>query len=77
MTTAPAPAPESSPVPVAAAPVASEPSPPGGWLLVASALVAVAGLVACLLLWQKVTSMQEQLARQSGDAIGQAEMARQ
>jgi len=39
-------------------------------------LVAVLALVMVLLLWQKVSGMQEQLARQSGDALSQAGEAR-
>ncbi|MDR1967457.1 MAG: uroporphyrinogen-III C-methyltransferase [Burkholderiaceae bacterium] len=36
--------------------------------LVAAWLLAVAALIACALLWQKVDGMQQQLARQSADA---------
>ena len=59
--------------------VAFETAPQGGeqrWLLYACAVVAVAALMACVLLWQKVSAMQEHLARQSGDAIGQASDAK-
>lgn len=59
--------------------VAFETAPSGGeqrWLLYASAVVAVATLMACVLLWQKVSAMQEHLARQSGDAISQASDAK-
>jgi uroporphyrin-3 C-methyltransferase len=40
------------------------------------ALVALTALVVALLLWQKVSGMQEQLARQSADALGQSMEAR-
>lgn len=40
------------------------------------ALVAVVALVVALSLWQKVGSMQEQLARQSADSLAQATEAR-
>jgi uroporphyrin-3 C-methyltransferase len=40
------------------------------------ALVALAALVIALALWQKVSSMQEQLARQSADALAQSMEAR-
>ena len=76
MTNAPVQAPEPSSTPSAAAPGLPKHSAPSGALLLATALVAVVALVACVLLWQKVTSMQEQLARQSGDAIGQASEAK-
>ena len=46
------------------------------WPLYACVIVAVAALLACTLLWQKVVAMQEQLARQSGDAISQASDAK-
>jgi uroporphyrin-3 C-methyltransferase len=45
-------------------------------LLVVVALLAVAGLTSSILLWQKLSSIQEQLARQSGDATAQAAEAR-
>lgn len=48
----------------------------GGWLVYCTAAVAVLALLAGVLVWQKVTSMQEQLARQSADAIGQATEAK-
>jgi len=75
MTTASAEAPESPPVAPAAL-GASEPQRPSGWLLRTSAAVAVVALVACVLLWQKVSAMQKQLARQSADAVGQASEAK-
>ena len=40
------------------------------------ALVAVVALVVALALWQRVGSMQEQLARQSADSLAQATEAR-
>ncbi|MDM0012618.1 uroporphyrinogen-III C-methyltransferase [Variovorax sp. J22P168] len=40
------------------------------------AIVAVVALVAVLVLWQKVGGMQEQLARQSADAVAQSMEAR-
>jgi len=72
MTTASPEAPDARPV----TPAAAEHAPTGRWLIRGTALVAVLSLVTSLLLWQKVTSMQEQLARQSGDAIGQAAEAK-
>lgn len=56
--------------------VATERSSSGPWLVYGAALVAMLALLTAVLLWQKVTSMQEQLARQSGDAIGQAAEAK-
>ena len=49
------------------------------WLLLlwaATALIALLGLALTLSLWQRVGRMQEQLARQSADAIAQATQAR-
>lgn len=40
------------------------------WWGYASALVALAALLSSVLLWQKVQSMQENLARQSADSLG-------
>ena len=40
------------------------------------AIVALLALVLCIVLWQKVSGMQEQLARQSADALMQAAEAR-
>jgi uroporphyrin-3 C-methyltransferase len=45
-------------------------------LLVLLAAAAVLALVAVLVLWQKVSGMQEQLARQSADAMAQSMEAR-
>ncbi|MFY3385265.1 uroporphyrinogen-III C-methyltransferase [Paracidovorax sp. MALMAid1276] len=78
-TAAPAPAPTAAPVAAAA----SAPSAGRGSTLVTVllAVVAVAALVGCGLLWQKLGSIQEQLARQSADsgalAIEARTMARQ
>lgn len=47
-----------------------------GWILLLLALVAAAALAATGLLWQKVTGMQEQLARQSAETGVQAVEAR-
>ena len=71
MTTAPAEAPDPQPLPPRDS-ADAERTPASGWLLNLSAAVAVLALVACVLLWQKVGAMQEQLARQSGDALGQS-----
>jgi uroporphyrin-III C-methyltransferase len=46
------------------------------WLLLAVALLAAAGLLASGLLWQKVSNMQEELARRSTDSGAQAVEAR-
>ncbi len=72
MTTAPAEAPDIHPEPAGV----PQRSPSGSWLVYGVALVAVLALVVGVLVWQKVNSMQEQLARQSGDAIGQATEAK-
>ena len=45
-------------------------------LLLAVALLAAAGVASSVVLWQKLSSIQEQLARQSGDATAQAADAR-
>ncbi len=47
-----------------------------GWILLLLTLVAAAALAATGLLWQKVTGMQEQLARQSAETGVQAVEAR-
>ena len=59
-----------------ATPVTPNNAPSEGWFLYAVAAVAFAAMLASVLLWQKVASMQEQLARQSGEAIGQASEAK-
>jgi uroporphyrin-3 C-methyltransferase len=50
-------------------------NPPRRWLL-ATGLVAVAGLVLSILLWQKLGNIQEELARRSTDATAQSIEAR-
>jgi len=53
--------------------------PPGGWTrrwLALVGVVALAALACGVLLWQKVAGMEEQLARQSGEALVQAGEAR-
>lgn len=62
-----------------ASPAASVPvgrSPPATWLVHTGAALAAAGLLASGLLWQKLSAIQEQLARQSGEAITQARDAK-
>lgn len=73
----PAPEPVATPVaePTAASDVATG-HPPSRRLLGALAAVAVAGLLVSGLLWQKLSVIQEQLARQSADAGSQAVEAR-
>ena len=51
-------------------------APAARWAAIAVALVAVVALLTVGLLWQKVTGMQEQLARQSADAQAQSLEAR-
>ncbi len=46
------------------------------WFLISVALVALLALLASALLWQKLSSIQEQLARQSADAGAQSLEAR-
>ena len=46
------------------------------WLLIALALLATLALLSSVLLWQKLSSIQEQLARQSADAGAQSTEAR-
>lgn len=60
-------------VPVLAAPAG--PNPQRRWLLVTGA-VAVAGVVMSTLLWQKLSNIQEELARRSTDSTAQAIEAR-
>ena len=48
----------------------------GGVALYALAILTIAALVSSVLLWQRVTNMQEQLARQSADSGTQAVEAR-
>ena len=61
--------PPESPAPALAS---TQPKQQTGWWLYLSAVVAVVALGACVLLWQKVQAMQENLARQSADALGQS-----
>jgi uroporphyrin-III C-methyltransferase len=56
--------------------VPAEASSKSSWLLLAVALLAAAGLAASVLLWQKVSNMQEELARRSTDSGAQAVEAR-
>ncbi|MFN4120101.1 uroporphyrinogen-III C-methyltransferase [Acidovorax sp.] len=76
-TAVPAPTPQAAPV----AASASSATARGGVVTVVLAAVSVAALVGCGLLWQKLSSIQEQLARQSADsgalAIEARTMARQ
>ena len=53
-----------------------EPARKSLWLLLAVALLAAAGLLTTGLLWQKVSNMQEELARRSTDSGAQAVEAR-
>ena len=46
------------------------------WALIGSVVLALVALLACVMLWQKVTGMQEQLARQSAEAQAQSLEAR-
>ncbi len=73
MTPIPTDAPESSatmPAPIGALPAAPSPR----WWY-GAALVALAALLSTGLLWQKVLAMQEMLARQSAESVGQATQA--
>lgn len=70
------PAADQAPPAPPAASVAAESQPAMRRLLYATAAVATAALLACVLLWQKVGAMQEHLARQSGDAISQSSEAK-
>ena len=63
-----------APQPLPSAPAAASRAP--SRMLVAVALLAVAGLGSSVLLWQKLSTIHEQLARQSGDANAQAADAR-
>jgi uroporphyrin-III C-methyltransferase len=56
--------------------VPAESAGKSSWLLLAVALLAAAGLLASALLWQKVSNMQEELARRSTDSGAQAVEAR-
>ena len=67
MAEVPATAPESAPASVTGVP---------RWLLMCLALVSLLALLASAMLWQKLSSIQEQLARQSADAGAQSVEAR-
>ncbi|MDP2450071.1 MAG: uroporphyrinogen-III C-methyltransferase [Polaromonas sp.] len=73
---------DSEPVPTPlSAPLAELPAAPaaaGAWRrwLLATGLVAIAGLVLGILLWQKLGNIQEELARRSTDATAQSIEAR-
>lgn len=69
------PVPPALPVPPAELPAAPAAGAGRRWLLV-TALVAVAGLVLSILLWQKLGNIQEELARRSTDSTAQAIEAR-
>lgn len=58
-----------------ASPAVSGEGTPRRWMLL-TALVAVAGLLLGILLWQKLSSIQEELARRSTDATAQSIEAR-
>lgn len=60
--------PETPPEPSPAQAPAPEPAAVSRAMLFSVALVALAALLACALLWQKLSTIQEQLARQSADA---------
>lgn len=69
------PVPPALPVPLAELPAAPAAGAGRRWLL-GTALVAVAGLVLSILLWQKLGNIQEELARRSTDSTAQAIEAR-
>lgn len=48
----------------------------GSWPLALATVLALAGLVSSVLLWQKLSNIQEQLARQSADSAASASEAR-
>jgi uroporphyrin-3 C-methyltransferase len=79
----PAPPPELPPVPSTGAVVPAHLPPPelrtGPWsraTLLALALIASAGLLSSVMLWQRLSAIQEQLARQSADTGANAIEAR-
>lgn len=57
-----------SPAPAQGTPSANVAPPARSWMVWASGGIAVLALALSALLWQKITRMQEQLARQSADA---------
>lgn len=77
----PAPSVPQNPAPVPAAPAAGQMSGGARLALSGLAMVALAALIASVLLWQRLSGIQEQLARQSADsgalAIEARTMARQ
>ncbi len=72
--TPPPPSPAAAPAGPVAAPMASGGAGRAAWIVLGA--VAVAGVVSSALLWQKLNSIQEQLARQSADTGAQAIEAR-
>ena len=60
----------------AAPPTSNVPGSPLRWMIAALGLISVAAMLASGLLWQKLSSIQELLARQSADAGAQALEAR-
>jgi uroporphyrin-III C-methyltransferase len=73
MTPIPTDAPESSAN--LSAPIGALPTAPSPWWWYGTAAVALVGLLSTGLLWQKVLGMQESLARQSAESVGQATQA--
>lgn len=78
MSTEPSDAPTPSPAPALAPSPAPAAAGGGGRaaLLLVLALIAIAGLVSSGLLWQRLSSIEEQLARQSAESGAQAAQAR-
>ena len=73
---APAPAPAYAPPPVAPTPVAAAAAGGSRLLVTIVGAVAIAGLASSFMLWQKLSNIQEQLARQTADSGAQAIEAR-
>jgi uroporphyrin-3 C-methyltransferase len=63
---------EEAPASDTAAHAQTDAKPQIPWWLYLAALVAIAALLASVLLWQKVQGMQENLARQSAEAVSQS-----
>jgi len=63
-------------LPVAAPPLPEPPRTSARWLLMSVAVLSLLALLISALLWQKLTSIQELLARQSADAMAQSTEAR-
>ena len=76
MSTESAPEPSSSPPQAARTPPPASHSGGGSAALYALGIVMIAALVSSVLLWQRLASIQEQLARQSADTSAQAIEAR-